>query len=246
MQTYSAVQFKGGTGKTTTIMALASTFIEEGKKVVILDLDNRLQIAEWKTECEKHNFPQPIKRPAWPSNLEVIPCADADEAFALQGEYDAKGFDYCLIDTGAGTSSETGRVVFISDLTMVVTKPTALEVAQVFKTLQWLTELGKKNEEYDMPKIKVVITDLETKSKRGVDEERFLNALNSQIPQLVCKTTLTKRKAFSTMLTWGPLGISLAAYLSGKVLQKSQARNFTSALEIAQKLGSELLEVSNG
>ena len=125
---------KGGVGKTTTAVSLASLLADRGKTLLI-DADEKTQSAsEWAAAGDGMGF-------------EVVSL----ETF---GSTDLTPYQYLIFDTKAG--EENGDLLSLSslvDLLIVPTKPDALSLRALPKTLQPLIEHGVTN-------YRVLITDV--------------------------------------------------------------------------------------
>ena len=58
----TAINAKGGVGKTTTTMFLATVFAHRGKTVTVTDLDRQGSALEWSERCLLYTSPSPRDR----------------------------------------------------------------------------------------------------------------------------------------------------------------------------------------
>ena len=65
MHVITIVQTKGGSGKTTTAMLLASAALDAGRRVTLIDGDVNAQLGRWRDRFELAAW-EAVKKPAWP------------------------------------------------------------------------------------------------------------------------------------------------------------------------------------
>lgn len=71
MQVITIVQTKGGSGKTTSAMLIASAALEAGRKVTLIDGDVNAQLGRWRDSFELAAW-DAIPKPAWPAALSIL------------------------------------------------------------------------------------------------------------------------------------------------------------------------------
>ncbi len=65
MQVITIVQTKGGSGKTTTAMLLASAALNLGRSVTLIDGDVNAQLGRWRDSFELATW-ESAQKPDWP------------------------------------------------------------------------------------------------------------------------------------------------------------------------------------
>jgi chromosome partitioning protein len=120
-RTVGLLKQKGGAGATTIAVHLAVAARDAGQRVCILDTDPQRSAVSWSTA---RGDSEP---PVVPVSIEQL-----DEALTAAT---ADGYDLVLIDTPPHSSAATAVVARISDLAILPTRPSALDLAAMPATL---------------------------------------------------------------------------------------------------------------
>jgi chromosome partitioning protein len=123
MKTISFVSQKGGTGKTTLSVHMATIAHNRGYKVLLVDLDPQKSSFDW-SRCRK--IAGPVARSFKPGAL-----------FHAQIEARKLGFDVMIVDTPAATLDLSLDAARVSDLIVLVSRPTIID----FRALKELAGL---------------------------------------------------------------------------------------------------------
>ena len=141
----TVASFKGGVGKSTTSIHLASYFSDEGKNnVVLLDGDANRSVSNW---AERGNLPFKV----------------ADERHAAKYSRDA---DHIIIDTAARPNEEDLKTLAEGcDLLILPCVPDVLSLEAMMLTVETLKKLNSDS-------YKVLLTIVPPKPNRDGDEAR--------------------------------------------------------------------------
>jgi len=131
VRTIAVVARKGGSGKTTVAVHLALSAHLSGRRSVLVDLDPQRSAIEALR----------MRRGSGPQRVEAT----------SRGLYNAQvlaqrgGAEAMIIDTAAGTDEGMSNAIVLSDLTLLVVRPTFLDLAAAARTaevLGWLRKPG--------------------------------------------------------------------------------------------------------
>lgn len=125
----SVVNTKGGVGKTTTAIYLATALSREGWPVVVYDLDAQGSASNWADRAEDadNHLPFPVK---------------VTNAQRLTRELMKEGrVTVVILDTPPGESKTIEAAIKVSDFVVVPTQASAIEIERVWETLPSLTDV---------------------------------------------------------------------------------------------------------
>ena len=123
MKTVSFISQKGGTGKTTLSVHMAMIAYNCGYKVLLADLDPQKSSSDW---FKAREIDGPVAQSFKPGAL-----------FNAQIEAQKMGYDILIVDTPASTLDLSLAAARISNLTLIVSRPTIVD----FRALKDLTTL---------------------------------------------------------------------------------------------------------
>lgn len=121
MKTIAIASQKGGTGKTTTAVHLATAATLAGYDAVVIDLDPQGSAATWGDD-RGDNAPEVISGQA--TRLNVLLDSAAKE-----------GFDLVVIDTGPAADAAARRSAELADLVLIPCRPSAFDLKAIRTTL---------------------------------------------------------------------------------------------------------------
>lgn len=121
---------KGGSGKTTIVMALAGTLAAEGLKIAVVDADPNRAFASW-SEGAYEGAPIAVRAEADEARL-----ADAIDTLAPEA-------DLVLVDTAGFGNRAALLGVAAADAVIVPCTPSRADVEQAAKTLQLVAGAGR-------------------------------------------------------------------------------------------------------
>lgn len=126
----SVVNIKGGVGKTTTSMALATVATRRGEAVRVLDADPQGSASLWALEAEEKGTPMGFAVEA--ANISTI------KRLAKRGH----GGALVIIDTPP-SGAVTDVALDVADFVIVPVSPSETEVYKTFDTIETLEANGK-------------------------------------------------------------------------------------------------------
>jgi chromosome partitioning protein len=205
---------KGGTGKTTTSIALASGTAREGKKTLLVDVDSQAnaskvllpRYAELKAEQTVHTTilernPLPIHETTVPNlwiapshillsntDIELTTARDHREA-RLKKKLDEirQDYDYIFIDCPPSLSWLTVNAFTAADRVLVVVSPGYFELDSIVQISKTVREV----QEYFNPELGIVGF-LFTQAEPTVNTRTSLQILRQTYPEHVLKAIIPK------------------------------------------------------
>ena len=171
MDVLSLIAQKGGVGKTTLATCLAVQATQEGKQVLVVDLDPQATASFWSDVRKKPDDPavmsiQPVRLPA-----------------VLKAARDA-GTDLVVID-GAAVSKEVAySAAEVSDLVLIPFKAAVFDINSVAQTVQTVKQVGSQ--------FSLVLTFVPPQGKETEEAKGIAEQLGSNF----CPVLIGNRKAF--------------------------------------------------
>jgi len=160
MTILSIVHTKGGVGKTTTAMYLATVAAERGTDVVVIDADPQRSAAVWAEQAKERGSGLPF---------------DVVEA---PGQRDWEK-QLVIVDTPPGTSRQIQEAIDVADLALIPCGASPIDVERVWPTLDLAVR--------QCPAI-VLLTQVDLRAKLGERVRKLLRdesvpVLNTLVPQ---------------------------------------------------------------
>lgn len=178
MFTIALISQKGGVGKTTLAIHLATAFEAEGWQTLLVDLDPQTSAAEWKDVRQS-------ERPY----VMAVPPSRLGKTLETAREH---GAEVVLLDTAPhseGTALDAARV---ADLILVPCQPSIMDLRAMRKTADLLNYLKK-------PTYAV----LNEVAPQGTVADDAARAITAQFGMPVCPVRLGQRVAFNRCLLTG-------------------------------------------
>ena len=125
---------KGGSGKSTTALLLATYLAERGARVCVLDADPNQPILDWKEKGKTA------------STLEVIGGVKESN---LMGHVERLDHQFVIIDLEGTASLLVSRAIAISDFVIVPLQASAVDVRQAGKAIRAIRDEEKVVQRYD-------------------------------------------------------------------------------------------------
>ena len=164
MQIITLIQTKGGSGKTTVAMSLASAALAKGEKVCMFDGDVNRQLLGWQDAYEEADWGR-VKKAPWPVALTIKqPPASVEDLYAEVEALEASGTDLLIIDTRPGTYKDTDDLALVADVVVIPAKPAQAEWRLVLSAFKWMEDLSKTiSDEDSFPQVRSVLANVPTK-----------------------------------------------------------------------------------
>jgi chromosome partitioning protein len=204
MRTIALISQKGGVGKTTLAIHLATAFEQAGRQTLLVDLDPQTSAAEWK-DARQADRPYVMAVP--PSRL--------GKTLETAREHEA---EVVVLDTAPhseGTALDAARA---ADLILVPCQPSIMDLRAMRKTADLLNYLKKPT-----------YTVLNEVAPQGTVADEAAKAITAQFGMPVCPIRLGQRVAFNRCLLTGQTAQEYEP--GGKAAQEIEAlRLWVSAL----------------
>ena len=178
MRTIALISQKGGVGKTTLAIHLATAFEQAGRQTLLVDLDPQTSAAEWK-DARQADRPYVMAVP--PSRL--------GKTLETAREHEA---EVVVLDTAPhseGTALDAARA---ADLILVPCQPSIMDLRAMRKTADLLNYLKKPT-----------YTVLNEVAPQGTVADEAAKAITAQFGMPVCPIRLGQRVAFNRCLLTG-------------------------------------------
>jgi chromosome partitioning protein len=215
MPTISFASSKGGAGKSTSAVLLATELAERGASVTIIDADPNQPVLRWG------------KKPGKPKTLTVIG-AVTEETLMDTIDDAARKTAFVIVDLEGTASVMVAHAMTRSDLVLIPTKGSELDAIEAIKVIEFI---GRQERAYNK---KIPFAVLFTQTNPAV-RPRTLKSLEADmltqgIP--VLSTALHERDAFRAIFSFGGSLSTLAQDLVG---------NIPSAIRNARELTAEVI-----
>ena len=130
MPVISFVSPKGGVGKTTSALLLATELAQHASKVTVIDADPNLPIHKWS------------QLPGCPENLEVV--ADTGESTIVDSIDDARGNSpFVIVDLEGAASARVTNAISMSNLVLIPIQASVLDADQAARAIKLIRTTGK-------------------------------------------------------------------------------------------------------
>lgn len=129
MKVIALLAWKGGVGKSSLTINLATAAIEDGHKVGIIDLDPQSSLSEW---SDRREAEQPFVSDAKPRAVAQI--VEAGKGL---------GLDLMLIDTPPNATEEVEAALAVADTVVIPTGVALFDLKAVTRTVRAATQANK-------------------------------------------------------------------------------------------------------
>lgn len=232
MNLVSFISFKGGAGKTTALMAVASTLVEMGRKVLLLEADENKPLQLWRDAAQD--------RGTWSDLVRLSPADSLDAVQAAFEAAEADGFEFCLADTAGGGSDLNTMLIANSDLVIVPSTLSLLDIDGAISTMEFVVGGVSRTVGRKIPTRLLLGNFLFHRLKAGEQESL---AMISQVPQF--KSRLSERGAYADLRRVGLLG-EYHKMLLANPAKKLPAGHLMVAVGEARDVTTEMLDMLKG
>jgi chromosome partitioning protein len=209
---------KGGAGKSTSAVILATELAGKGATVTIIDADPNKPVSQW------------AKRPGKPRTLSVV--ADASEETIIDQINDAKRQSQFVIVDLEGTASATVTfAVSRADLVIIPTQGSQLDAVEAAKALKLVRNMEKARDGKAIP-----TAILFTRTSAAI-RPRTLQAIEAEFLKggvKIMDTQINERDAFRAIFSFG-------GTLSD--LDRTQVSNIPAAITNARAFAGEVVSL---
>ncbi len=211
---------KGGAGKTTAALVLASVLVHEGASVVLIDADPNQPLAQWANGS------------SLPDGLSVIGSVNEDNILETIEEQTSR-VQFVIVDLEGSANLATSYAMSLSNLILIPIQASPLDASEAAKTLKLVERQRRtlKGELRCMVFWQRASAAIETITGRDI-KAQFADA---GIPMM--QTRLVEREAYRAMFGFGTTLMQLGV---------SQVRSIDKAHENASLFTSEILEHLTG
>lgn len=228
MKLISFASFKGGAGKTTALMAVCSSYTSRGLRVALLEADPNAPLRTWRNDARQIG--------AWDERCAVLPAdtlASLEESVA---QAETENYEIALIDTQGGGSELNNSIIANSDIIIIPSAPSPLDLDSAVDTIEYVMNLCKA-ERISIPVAILLQRIPMTRLTKSMEADL---TLLGALPQFT--TQLHERDAFRTIKSRGMLHL-LHARLAASRTHRIGAGHIRKAMDEADSLASELLAV---
>jgi chromosome partitioning protein len=129
MKTIAVMSRKGGSGKTTLAVHLASAASAAGQRVMLVDMDPQRSSLDWARE----------RTADWPVVIE----GRAGVLFTTHRAAERQGVDVMIVDTRCAGDAEAAEAARLADLCLVVVRPSFFDLQAVGRTVQLVANMRR-------------------------------------------------------------------------------------------------------
>ena len=217
---------KGGSGKSTTTLVLATHLAHLGASVCVIDADPNRPIVDWKTRGKTQ------------SQVHVISDVNETNFFDIL-DAQVPHFQFVFVDLEGTASFLVSRAISAASLVIVPIQASAIDVRQASKAIKIVQDEEKAVRRFDNKRsiqYRILITRTPAPGAPVSASQKELEGdlKAAGIPRF--QTTLAERQAFKAMFN---LRLSLQELVGDK-----RAGNLSAAYENVEALASELVALT--
>ena len=209
LRTLAVIARKGGAGKTTVAIHLAIGAFLRGRKTLLADMDAQKSALD---VLRARRRPGPDR----------VDCTGS-KLFAQKNGASRQGYDELIVDTAAGEEDEMASAITLADLSILVVRPTFLDIASAAQTSQIIQRLRRPA---------IILVNQAQSPRSGVELPAIARALEAlQLLKLpICTTIIRNRTIYQTAMDKG-FSAEESEDLAAMREMGALMRNLDSALE---------------
>ena len=181
MKTIAIISQKGGAGKTTLALHLATAFSSGGLNAAIIDLDPQASAAKWSDRRELE--------------LPVVISAHASRLSHELGRIEEFGGELAILDTAPHSDSAALEAAKLANLVLIPCRPAILDLDAIANTLDLVRAVNEK--------VLVIMNAVAPKGGETAEAIKAIEELNVS----VCPVHLINRVAFARALITGQTAV---------------------------------------
>jgi len=190
---------KGGVGKTTTAINLASALSSRDLKVLMVDADPQGSVLQWQSTGANREF-----------DVVQMPMPDLN----AQIKNHRQGFDHVVIDSPPALSHISREIAAASDLVIIPIAPSSLDIWSSRETIQLVTDGGRSRQR---PTAKLLVYRKIPGTRLAAEARDALSSYGLEI----FKTEISQRIAYVEAIV---SGVSVLKY-APKSMAAAEIRN---------------------
>jgi chromosome partitioning protein len=206
---------KGGAGKTTTALILATQLSENGASVTIIDADPERWISQWGT------------LPGKPANVTILDGVTEDTIVDLIEEASGQT-QFVIVDLEGTASLMVANAIGMSDLVLIPVQGSSMDARGGAKTIRLISNQAKMARRAIPHCVVLTRTSAAVRSRALKNVQDQLNVNNIA----VCKTAIVERAAYRDLLDYG-------GTLSD--LRSANVSNIENAIQNARQFAGEVV-----
>ncbi len=231
MKIVTFASFKGGAGKSTSVMAVTSSLISKGKKIALFDADENEPLIDWEKSAHANN--------TWSNDCQVFSTDDLSSLEEAYEKAEKQGFDLAIIDTRGGGSELNNTCLTSANLIAIPSALTTLDMTSALSTFEHAVMLLQKTA-LDIPV--ALLIQRAPIGKLTTSQQQDLEKL-STLPMF--ETHLHARDAFAALGKRGMLHLTYKAF-SKDAMKRLSASHIATAMKEADLLANDIVEALGG
>lgn len=234
----SAVSSKGGAGKTTLAILLAGEWASNGKRVLLIENDEKANLLEWWSRCEQ--------RDNLPANIDLV---TAQTANAVDETVRSRGgdYDFVLIDSPGVQSASVDTVIRLSELIVTPIQPNQDEIKAAGQAAE---AIGDISDQDGIERVHLNVVTRISLPGRALEAYRLIRPFIGQLQEAgysarLAETELTERNCYREIRN-GYGTLQMQEHTEPVLKGRKEVRSLVSEIEAALNEVHQRKAVANG